>query len=211
MDAGGARLAELLAAHRNVAGHGGDAERGLFGDALDGLGDFAVGSVVRLLLLDVEVLGVLADDDHVNGLGGAQDGLDGADVGVEVEALAKGDNGRRVALDGVRRGADGAEEGAIALVAQDVDGGVGEGRARLLKGLEAGLEVDKVELEVEGRGQGLEEAAAGGDDFLADAVTGDEAWAGRVSTAGCSGMAGWDSQSSSYQFSECGSTCWALD
>jgi hypothetical protein len=71
--------------------------------------------------------------------------------------------------------ADGAEEGALALVAQHIDGGVGQGRAGLLKGLEAGLEVDKVELELERGGEGFEDAAAGGDDFLADAVTGDEA------------------------------------
>lgn len=70
--------------------------------------------------------------------------------------------------------ADGAEERALALVAQDIDGGIGEGRARLLKGLEAGLEVDKVELELERGGESFEDAAAGGDDFLADAVTGDE-------------------------------------
>jgi hypothetical protein len=76
--------------------------------------------------------------------------------------------------------ADGAEEGALALVAQDVDGGVGQRGARLLKGLEAGLEVDKVELELERRRERLEDAAAGGDDFLADAVTGDEPWRGGV-------------------------------
>lgn len=180
VDAGGAALADLLAAQRNVAGHGGDAEGRLFGDALDGLGDLAIGGVARRLLLDVEVLGVLAHNDHVDGLGGGHDGLDGADVCVEVEALAQGDNGRRVALDGVGGRADGAEEGALALVAQDVDGGVGQRGARLLKGLEAGLEVDKVELELERRRERLEDAAAGGDDFLADAVTGDEPWRGGV-------------------------------
>lgn len=174
VDAGAAVLADLLAAQRNVAGHGSDAERGLFGDALDGLGDLALGGVAGGLLLDVEILGVLADNDHVDGLGGGHDGLDGTDVGVEVEALSEGDNGRGVALDGVGGRADGAEERALALVAQDIDGGVGEGRAGLLKGLEAGLEVDKVELELERGGESFEDAAAGGDDFLADAVTGDE-------------------------------------
>lgn len=74
--------------------------------------------------------------------------------------------------------ADGAEERALALVAQHVDGGIGQGGASLLKGLEAGLEVDKVELELERGGEGFEDATAGGDDFLADAVTGDEAWDG---------------------------------
>jgi hypothetical protein len=56
-------------------------------DALDGFGDFAVGAIVGLLLFDVEVLGVLADDDEVDGVregGGGNDGLDGSDVCVEV-------------------------------------------------------------------------------------------------------------------------------
>lgn len=184
VDAGGV-LADLLAAQRNVAGHGGNAERGLFGDALDGLGDLALGGVARGLLLDVEILGVLADNDHVDGLGGGQDGLDGADVGIEVEALSEGDNGRGVALDGVGGRADGAEERALALVAQDIDGGIGEGRAGLFKGLEAGLEVDKVEFELERGGESFEDAAAGGDDFLADAVTGDEPCKGRRWLAVC--------------------------
>lgn len=126
VDAGGA-LADLLAAQRNITSHGSNAERGLLGDALDGLGDLALGGVAGGLLLDVQILGVLAHDDHVNGLGGVHDGLDGAHIGVQVEALAQGDNGRRVALDGVGRRADGAEEGALALVAQHIDGGVGQG------------------------------------------------------------------------------------
>lgn len=71
---------------------------------------------------------------------------------------------------------DGAKEGALALGAEGVDGRVGEGGARLLKGFEAGLEVDKVKLELQSGGEGLEDAAAGGDDLLADAITGDEAY-----------------------------------
>lgn len=175
VDGGGAGGADLLAAQGNVAGHGGDAVRGALGDALDGLGDLAVGGVAGRLLLDVEVLGVLADNDHVDGLGGREDRLDGADVGVEVELLAQGDNGRRVALDGRRGGGDGAEEGTVALVAQNLDRLVGEGGAGALKRLEAGVEVGELELEAEVGGEGLEDAAAGGDDLLADAVTGDEA------------------------------------
>lgn len=174
VDAGATVLADLLAAQRNVTRHGSNAKRGLFGDALDGLGDLALGGVAGGLLLDVEILGVLADNDHVDGLGGGQDGLDGTDVGIQVEALSEGDNGRGVALDGVGGRADGAEERALALVAQDIDGGIGEGGAGLFKGLEAGLEVDEVELELERGGESFEDAAAGGDDFLADAVTGDE-------------------------------------
>ncbi|KAH6605377.1 hypothetical protein Trco_007084 [Trichoderma cornu-damae] len=120
------------------------------------------------------ILGVLPHDDHINGPGRGHDRLDGANIGIEIEALAQRDNGRRIALDGVRGRADGAKERALALVAQDVDGGVGQRRSGLLKGLEAGLEMDKVELEPERGGQSLEDAAAGRDDFLADAVTGDE-------------------------------------
>lgn len=126
VDAGGA-LADLLAAQRNVASHGGNAERGLFGDALDGLGNLALGGVAGGFLLDVQVLGVFAHNDHVYGFRGIHDGLDGAHVGVEVEALAQGDNGRRVALDGVRGRADGAKERALALVSQHIDGGLGQG------------------------------------------------------------------------------------
>lgn len=72
VDAGdGAGVADLLPAEGNVAGHGGDAEGGALRDALDGLGDAAgLGGLARRLLLDVEVLGVLADNDHVDGLGG---------------------------------------------------------------------------------------------------------------------------------------------
>lgn len=36
--------------------------------------------------------------------------------------------------------------------------------------------VREVEFEAEGGGQGFEDAAAGGDDFAADAVSGDETW-----------------------------------
>lgn len=174
VDASGAGFADLLAAQGDVASHGGDAERGLLGDALDGLGNLALGGVAGGLLLDVEVLSVLTDNDHVDGLGGGHDGLDGAHVGVEVELLAEGDDGGRVALDGLGGRADGAEEGAIALILEHLDGLVGQGGAGLLKGLEAGLEVDKVELEVERSGEGLEDAAASGDDLLADTVAGNE-------------------------------------
>lgn len=174
VDARGAGFADLLAAQGDVASHGGDAERGLLGDALDGLGNLALGGVAGGLLLDVEVLGVLTDNDHVDGLGGGHDGLDGAHVGVEVELLAEGDDGGRVALDGLGGRADGAEEGAIALILEHLDGLVGQGGAGLLKGLEAGLEVDEVELEVERSGEGLEDAAASGDDLLADTVAGNE-------------------------------------
>lgn len=177
----GTSLADALARERDLSGDDGDAVGGLLRDALDCLGDEgAVWGVVGALLLDVEVLCVLADDDHVDWVCGGHDGLDGADVCVEVEALAEGDDGGGVALDGGGGGLDSAEEGAVALVLEDLDGLVGEGGAGLLEGLEAGFEVDKVEFQAEAGWEGFEETAAGGDDFLADAITGDEAWGGQL-------------------------------
>lgn len=85
---------------------------------------------------------------------------------------------RRVALDGPRGRGHGAEEGAVALALQHVDGLVGQGRARLLERLVAGLEVVELEPEPQGRGQRLEDAPARGDHLQADAIAGDEAWAG---------------------------------
>jgi hypothetical protein len=49
----------------------------------------------------------------------------------------------------------------------------------LLEGLPAGLEVDELKLQAERGGQGLEDAPARGDDFLADAIASDEAWEGQ--------------------------------
>ena len=148
MNARRASLADLLPPEGDLAGHGGDAATRALRNALDGLGDLAlaVGGVVCLLLLDVQVLGVLADDNHVDRLGGGQDGLHGPDVGVQVQLLPQRDDGRAVALDGGGGGADGAEQGSVALVLEHLDRLVREGRARLLEGLEAGLEVDELEL-----------------------------------------------------------------
>ena len=60
------------------------------------------------------------------------------------------------------------------MLAEGVDGLVGESGAGLFEGLEASLERGELELEAERGGECFEEAAAGGDDFLADAVAGDE-------------------------------------
>lgn len=176
VDARDARLADPLATEGDVTGHGGDAEAGLVRDALDGLGDLALGGVVRLLLLDVQILGVLPDDDHIDRLLVRADGLDRTDVGVEVELLAQGDDRGGVALDGGRRGGDGAEESTITVGLENGDGLVGQGGAGLLEGLEACLEGDEVELEVQRGRQRFEQATPGRDDFLADAITRDEAW-----------------------------------
>jgi hypothetical protein len=97
---------DRLAAESNLTGNGGDARRGPLGNALDGLSDLALGGLPGGFLLDVEVLGVLANNDEVNGLAvaAAGGGLDGADVGVQVKLLAQSDDGGRVAGDlGARR------------------------------------------------------------------------------------------------------------
>ena len=98
---GGGSLADALTAERNLTGDVGDAERCMLGDTLDGLGNLAVRGVDGALFLHVQVLGVLADDDQINGLAVAVAGgcLDRADVGVQIELLAESDNGRRVAGD----------------------------------------------------------------------------------------------------------------
>lgn len=49
----------------------------------------------------------------------------------------------------------------------------------MLEGLKASLEVDKVELEAERGGEGFEDAATGGDDLFADAVTRDKTYESR--------------------------------
>lgn len=92
----GGSVADFLAAERNLTSDVGDAERGMFGDTLDGLGDLAVRALDGALFLHVQVLGVLADDDQVNGLAiaVAGGGLDRANIGVQVELLAESDNGR---------------------------------------------------------------------------------------------------------------------
>jgi len=90
VDAGRAGVADLLSAQGDFARHARDAVRGALGDAFDGFGDLAaaVGGGVRLFFLDVEVLGVFAHDDEIDGRSGRGGRLDGADVGVEVEAFA---------------------------------------------------------------------------------------------------------------------------
>lgn len=176
VDAGVAGVADLLATEGDVSSHGGDTERSLLGDALDSLCDLTLGSIIRLLLLNIEILGVLPHNNHINSLAVRADRLHRTNIGVQIELLAQSDDGRRVALDGVSRGGDGAEESAIAVLAEGVDCLVGEGGAGLLEGLETGLQRGEVELKAEGGGEGFEEAAAGGDDFFADAVARDEAW-----------------------------------
>ena len=134
-------------------------------------------SVVRLLLLDVQILCVLANDNHIDRLWSGHDGLDRADIGVKVKLFTQSNDGGGVALDGLSRGAHSSKERAIALLLENLNSSVGESLSFLLKRLEAGFEVDKIELEVEGGGESFEDAAASWDDFLANPVTWDEACA----------------------------------
>lgn len=92
----GGRGADFLATESDLTGDIGDAERGALRDALDGLGNLAVGALGGALLLHVQVLGVLANNDQINWLAGAVTGgsLYGTDIGVQVELLAKSNNGR---------------------------------------------------------------------------------------------------------------------
>ena len=97
----GNHVADLLATQGNLSGDGGNAGRCLLGDPLDGLGNLAVGGFLGLFVLDVEVLGVLPDNDHVDGVTAvlAAGGLDRTHVGVEVHLFAESDNRRGVTGD----------------------------------------------------------------------------------------------------------------
>lgn len=92
----------------DLTSHVRDAVAGVLGNALDGLSNLAVRAIVCLLLLHVKILGVLTDNNKVDGVresGGRYDRLDGSDVCVKVQALAEADNGTAVALGGGGRGA----------------------------------------------------------------------------------------------------------
>lgn len=92
----GSSVADLLTAQRNLTGHSSDAGGGALRDALDSLGNLAVGGIMRALLLHVEVLSVLADDNQVDGSASGRGGPDRTHIGVQVELLAESDNRRRV-------------------------------------------------------------------------------------------------------------------
>lgn len=109
--------ADGLTPERDLPGHGGNAMGCPFRDPLYRFGDFptAVRSIEGAFFFHVEVLGVFAHDDEVNGGGGGGDGFHGAHIGVEVELLAEGDDGGGVSGNFFRRGRDGAEEGGGAF------------------------------------------------------------------------------------------------
>jgi hypothetical protein len=177
MDAVSACISYALAAERDVTRHGADVEGRRLRDPLDGLGDLGpVGRRVRLLFLDVQILGVLAHNDEIDIPQSAPNALDRPHVGVQLHLLPQRDDGGAVALRLHRGRADGAEEGAIAVGLERRDRRVRQRGARLLERLPAGFVVREGELEAKGGRERFEDAAARGDNFAADAVTGDEAW-----------------------------------
>lgn len=86
MDAGGAGISNLLSPQGDFSSHARDAMRGTLGDAFDSFGNLsaAIGCIVGLFFLDVEVLCVLTYDDKIDGGSGRGGGLDRTDIGVKV-------------------------------------------------------------------------------------------------------------------------------
>ncbi len=168
----GARLCRCSAI---CAGNRGNAAAGLLRDALDGLGNFAILSFECLLLLDVQILGVLAHNNHVDLPGVGPDRLDGPHICVQIHLLTEADDRGRVALDWRRWGADSAEQSAIAVGAENLNGLVGESLAMLLERAESGFKVEELELQAEGGRERLEDSPAGRDDLLAYAIARNEA------------------------------------
>ena len=150
-------IAQFLPLQSDGAGHGCYAVGCALRDSFDCFGDFAgaIWGSEGAFFFYVEVFCVFADDDEVDWRFGGEGSFDGADVGVEVEFFAEGDDGGGVACYLLCRGADCSEEGAVTFFLKRFDGSVGEGYACLLEGLEAGGEVDEGEFEVEGAGYRL--------------------------------------------------------
>ena len=150
-------IAQFLPLESDGGGHGGYAVGCALGDAFYCFSDFAgaIWGGEGALFFYVEVFCVFADDDEVDWVLGGEGGLDGADVGVEVELFTEGDDGGGVAWYLFGGGADGSEEGAVTFFLERFDGFVGEGYACLLEGFVAGGEVDEGAFEVEGGGYGF--------------------------------------------------------
>ena len=157
-----ARVADLLAAKRDFAGHRRDPVARAFRDAFYGFCDFAgaVGGLEGTLFFDVEILCVFADDDEVDlrFRGGSR--LDRPDIGVEIELFAESDDRGGVAGDFSSWGADGSEEGAVTFLLEGIDGPVGKCCPGLLESFEASGKVYKGEFEVEGARNCFEDSSA---------------------------------------------------
>lgn len=150
-------IAKFLPLESDGAGHGGYAVACALGDAFYCFGDSsgAIWGREGALFLYVEVFCVFADDDEVDWSFGGEGSFDGADVGVEVELFAEGDDGGGVACYFFGGGADGSEEGTVTFCLERLDGFVGKGYACFLEGFVAGGEIDEGEFEVEGGGYGF--------------------------------------------------------
>ena len=200
------RVPHPLPAQRDISRHSGNVVGRGLRDAFYSLGDLgAVGGLVGALFLDVEVLRVLTNDDEVDGARGGESGLYGADIGVESEAFAEGDDGGGVAFYGFGRAPmvrglgkrpytseqcnwsshwrawtrenlrDGAKQRTITIALQHIHRLVWQRNALLLERLEASIKVRKRELEAKAGRQRFEDATAGGYDFATDTVAGNEA------------------------------------
>lgn len=150
-------IAQFLPLQSDRAGHGCNTVGCALGDAFDCFGDLAraIWSGEGAFFFYVEVFCVFADDDEVDWGFGIEGRFNGADVGVEVEFFAEGDDGGGVAGDFFCGGADGSEEGAVTFFLEGLDGFVREGDACLLEGFVAGGEGDEGEGEVGGGGYGF--------------------------------------------------------
>ena len=179
-------VTDLLATQGNLSGDGCDAGRCLFGDPLDGLRNLAVGGFLGLFVLDVEVLGVLPDNDHVDGVTAVltAGGLNRTHVGIKVHLLAESDNRRGVAGDlgawgaihgrnqesepsiiqhtaSVTNSPDSSEQSSIAFLLQSLQGLVGQGRTRPVESIKPSIQVDKAEVEVQRRGKRFQNPSTG--------------------------------------------------
>jgi hypothetical protein len=178
MNASSSAVSEVLSSESNLSCHCCNSERSALRYSLDGLCNLSgsIGSIVCALLLDVQIFGVLSYNNHINWFGRSHNTLHRSDVRVQVETLTEGNNWGRVALDSCGGGADGSEESTITFLLEGLDGPLWKGSTGLLKGLKTSLEIGKREFEVEGGGEGFEDATSGGNNFSADSVTGDETW-----------------------------------
>ena len=158
-------LALVLA--RVLEGEAGDARGGFLGDDLQALHHAGHDFVLDA---GVQALGVLADDDQVH-VGVARRDVrkiaDGAEVGVQLEALAQGD------VDAGKAAADGRGDGALERdmgALEGVNQFLGKILVVLLESIGAGF----LALPLKLHPGGFEDAHRGRGDLGANAVAGDE-------------------------------------
>lgn len=113
------------------------------------------------------------DDDYVDGFFGGSDCFDGVDVGVEGQFFVEGDNGGGVFFDGGGGGVNSIEK-IVIVVLESLDGFFGQSNVGFFKGFLVGVEVDKVEFQIQRGREGFEDMVISGDDFFVDVIIGDE-------------------------------------